>query len=1004
MPEAVRVSLDVAQRERTSRAITQALEHLCAHAPVICVIDEFGKNLEQAANDPVAGDLFVLQEMAERATGRRALPLFVMTLQHLAFEDYVQGASGAQRTEWGKVQGRFEDVPFVETTEESVRLVATAFDVDSGRSAFEKLRTRWAREQYSTCERLGLGALIPGGEAAVAACYPLHPTALLTLPEMCARFGQHGRTLFSFLTGQEPFSVARFLAETPFDGSHLSTVVLPRLYDFFIESGVNASSRHAARLLEIDQIIRETSGLAADELLVLKTIGVLNLVTQGGPLRASFPMLRYALADAGLTERQLRAVVRRLEARSLLTFRDFADEYRIWEGSDVDVAALVGATRDDLEGVPIAELIGDTLTLPPAIAGRHSQRTGMLRYFVTRFVDATSPAVIPDDDADGLLVYFVGDPSQADDLDISIGQRPVVIATTSSYRAVADAVLDAAATRIVAQRGDVIGDRVARREAQERVALAQRRLDSVISTELRPGAEGVRFRVLPDNEPLAPTRGLSRLLSDVCDRVYSASPLIRNEMVARRELTSQGAKARRELMTAMVERGGEEWLGFTGFGPEKAMYAALLRSTCIHRAASDGSFGFGAPRGDELMSGVWGRITMLVERALEEPVALDHVWRDLMAPPVGLKEGPIPILITAFLLSRAEDVALYQEGTYQATLTAELLERLVKSPERFAVKHVRSAGTRNAVLDALRQALPPSIAVQGWRNQTVLGVAGPLLAVVRDLPPYVLRTSSLSAGTGRVRAALLNAREPDQLLFADLPVACGTKPFGARGRGRSEDVASYVSAIASALDELTSAYLALLVRCASDLADALTLPSELGEMRASVRSRAETLGSSLLEPRLRAFVNAIRDTELTDEVWFEALLNVVAGKPPRTWRDDDVARFPNDARIIAGAFNRVLALHFDVIAADGTGFDAHRVTVTNPDGEERTTVVWIDDDLRDALENVAETALREVQRVAGERGAEALLAMLAGKVLSGERTDLLGEGAEPKRGRVVADG
>jgi hypothetical protein len=40
-------------------------------------------------------------------------------------------------------------------------------------------------------------------------------------------------------------------------------------------------------------------------------------------------------------------------------------------------------------------------------------------------------------------------------------------------------------------------------------------------------------------------------LSAVCDRVYHKSPKIWNELINRRQLTSQGAKARRELIEAI---------------------------------------------------------------------------------------------------------------------------------------------------------------------------------------------------------------------------------------------------------------------------------------------------------------------------------------------------------------------------------------------------------------------------------------------------------------------
>ena len=48
------------------------------------------------------------------------------------------------------------------------------------------------------------------------------------------------------------------------------------------------------------------------------------------------------------------------------------------------------------------------------------------------------------------------------------------------------------------------------------------------------------------------------------------APVIRNEMVARRDLTSQGARARRELLTAMVQSSEKERCGIEGYGPERA--------------------------------------------------------------------------------------------------------------------------------------------------------------------------------------------------------------------------------------------------------------------------------------------------------------------------------------------------------------------------------------------------------------------------------------------------
>ena len=52
------------------------------------------------------------------------------------------------------------------------------------------------------------------------------------------------------------------------------------------------------------------------------------------------------------------------------------------------------------------------------------------------------------------------------------------------------------------------------------------------------------------------------------------------------------------------------------------------------------------------MNRAWGTMTQMIDRATREQLTLDKVYAKLMAPPIGLKEGPIPVLLTALLLNR----------------------------------------------------------------------------------------------------------------------------------------------------------------------------------------------------------------------------------------------------------------------------------------------------------------------------------------------------------------
>ena len=144
-------------------------------AGLILVVDELGKFLEYAAQHPSQGDVFVLQSLAEFAARSEGTPLFLLTILHQAFEGYAQRLGKSQREEWTKVQGRFEDVAFVEPIEQVLRLIGDAIERDV--NALPVLDRRFLSDsvdlelnprQLSTYEFLQI----------LENCLPLHQTGI----------------------------------------------------------------------------------------------------------------------------------------------------------------------------------------------------------------------------------------------------------------------------------------------------------------------------------------------------------------------------------------------------------------------------------------------------------------------------------------------------------------------------------------------------------------------------------------------------------------------------------------------------------------------------------------------------------------------------------------------------------------------------------------------------------------------------------------------------------
>lgn len=90
---------------------------------IFLIVDELGKNLEYAAYERGAEDLYLLQQLAELPRNSKT-PVYILGILHQAFADYSQRLASIQRNEWSKIQGRFEDIPFTESAGQMMRLIA----------------------------------------------------------------------------------------------------------------------------------------------------------------------------------------------------------------------------------------------------------------------------------------------------------------------------------------------------------------------------------------------------------------------------------------------------------------------------------------------------------------------------------------------------------------------------------------------------------------------------------------------------------------------------------------------------------------------------------------------------------------------------------------------------------------------------------------------------------------------------------------------------------------
>ncbi len=196
---------------------------------------------------------------------------------HQAFEQYARGLGESLKNEWAKVQGRFENIPFLESSEQTLRVVAAATEHDFTPAESNKVKkeAKQLAQHFSDAKALPGAMGIKVASELFEACYPLHPISALILPLLCQKVAQNERTLFSYLGSREAHGFQDALGRCDKVGDW----VYPwEIYEYFILNQPAALSDHFThrRWAEVVTAIERLGDATEDEVNLLKTIGLLQ--------------------------------------------------------------------------------------------------------------------------------------------------------------------------------------------------------------------------------------------------------------------------------------------------------------------------------------------------------------------------------------------------------------------------------------------------------------------------------------------------------------------------------------------------------------------------------------------------------------------------------------------------------------------------------------------------------------------------------------------------------
>ncbi len=867
---------------------------------LIVFIDEMGKLLEGAARE--GSDVYFFQqlaEMASRSNGR----LVVVGILHQAFEEHSYRLSRETREEWSKIQGRFIDLPVNAGADELIGLVGRAIDSDHRPEGPGPLSLAVA----GLINRAAVGDL----PELLEACWPLHPVvACLLGPISRRRFGQNQRSIFGFLNSSEPSGFQDFLRRHQ-DTDLYTPNLLWEYLRINLEPSIMASPDGHRWALAVDALER-CQALSGSELhlRLLGTIALVDLFKERSGLVPNIDLLSCVFPQ--LDSRAMTSALNQLQQWRLVIYRKFSDSYSIFEGSDFDVDEAVGRTLEDMEVTDFAQL-SHIADLRPIVAKRHYHETGAMRWYdmaiaALEDVKANPGTYCPKPGGAGTFVLAVpalNEPvetvqqsarkaaTQAHGWDLVVGLSQEF----GNFMSMARELL--ATERVRDDSPELQGDRVARREVEARIVSLRSYFESELGRAFDSAlwhASGLESEQLTQAE-------LNGLASRLAGQRFSKTPRLHNELLNRVKPSSNAVAAQNFLLRRMALHEGEERLGIEGFPAEGGLFASLLEKSGLYSKTPQG-WCFVAPACSDddscRLAPAWKAAVDLLESNQDRAVPVSEIYEIWRERPFGIKDGLLPVLIAAFILSQRRNMAFYRQSLFQARVTDLDMDYLAKDPCDVQLRWMNLSETSRQLLSDMASIVRTLDEDNALSNLEPIDVAKGLVAIHDRLPPWAGRTQHLSANAKRVRQLFNRASDPNSLIFDDIP-----KLLSGGRESEDENALRTISNIVhEGLAELHQAYPAMLHRLRETLLTELQVPNASASMLEELRARAENVRELSGDHRMEAFVMRLTQF-IGSDANMESLASMVANKPSRSWVDADIDRAAVELADMAQRFLRV---------------------------------------------------------------------------------------------------
>lgn len=764
------------------KSTSEKLVEEYGYSGIYIVFDEFSKFIESQSGVAAGLNMKLLQDVCELATDSSNSQIFFTMVAHKSIKEYGKYLSQDIINSFTGIEGRIIEKFFITSSKNNYELIKNAIVKKEDRLVdiphYDALLGEKALHDYHQLPAFRSHFLESEFENVILrGCYPLNPIASYLLLNISEKVAQNERTLFTFISNDEPHSMARFVSEH--EGGMPWSIGADLIYDYFSSLFKKEVTNEYVHNIWLSAEYAIDKCETADQKKLIKALAIVLIVNKEDEIPASDVYLKLCVNLDDCAQ-----AIKELDDKQFIYKKNATGNYVFKTRAGSELRTEIKRQREIKgDNVNYQQALLEVTGKYSVIPRKYNTINTMTRYFSNQFMSVedflniqSAEALLSDCPGDGKVITlfsFVGIKQELVKKHVlDLGEtRLVVVCPKKGIKAQKQLKDYEIIRELRANSSFTSNNEILKKELPLLVEDLTTELEQTISEVYDEDADtrvlyfdGVKVKnAKAGNEELA--------VNECCSLTYTRTPIINNEMVNRSVIgTAQTRKARLNIIQALLSHSDTPDF-YEGSNQEATVYRSLFTVTKIN-----------TDEAHKDIVNVLDEMNLFVDSCSDTKVSMKELVTKLCMPPYGMRAGVIPIYFAYVLANRREDIIVYFADK-EIQLTADIVVNMCEQAEDFAIyvskedlqkeKYITElnvlfqvADNRNLSANRIKDIF---ICMQRWFR------ALPQVSRnVMDIDRYVEDSDKANAMKAIKRALQKVEFNPFESLFVDFPSAFGT--------------------------------------------------------------------------------------------------------------------------------------------------------------------------------------------------------------------------------------